>query len=285
MRPSVWRTAATLATTLTVLAASALAAHAKVVEVVAPGDATLHARAFAAAERERAWKAARVPREESLEDYKRAARCSDDTELEEPGIDQSCYIPPGIEITGPTCEDGAAIPPLWFQSRSSLQAAWSSWTMLVGWSCPEHLLPPVGVEDLRVLHIAPPAVGVQPADEMLVNKPAILYTLDEAQTFDTEIAGFAVEMVAEPIAWEWQFDDGSHLTTDVPGSPYPSFEITHTFTDPTQGSVVRLTTSWRGRYRVAADPLHKWRRIDGTATTESSSEPFDVVELRTRLTE
>lgn len=253
-------------------------------DVEAPGDETLHARAFLYSQAERAWQAAGVAPSERLDEYKRAARCADDVELEEPGIDQQCYIPPGIRIEGPTCEDGPAVQPLWFRSRTSPQAPWSAWEMLVGWSCPEHLLPPVDVEELRVLNIAPPEVGVQPAAEMLVNKPAILYTVDDAQAFDTNVSGFAVEIVAEPISWVWDFDDGERLTTDVPGAPYPSFAVTHTFLTPLQDSTVRLATSWRGRYRVAADPLHKWRPIDGTATTESSSEPFDVIELRTRLT-
>ena len=288
-RPARVPTVRLILTTAFVVAATVLGAVSPVraddVVVTAPGDDRLHALAFKASQAERAWRAAGVSEAERLDEYKRAARCDDDTDVEEPGIDQRCYVPPGIEITGPTCEDGPAIAPLWFRFRVSPQAAWSDWEMLVGWSCPEHLLPPVSIEDLRVLHIAPPDVAVQPNDELLVNKPAILHTLADAQAFDTEIAGFDVEIVAEPFAWDWAFDDGERLSTDVPGEPYPSFEVTHTFVTPDQGSVVRLTTSWRGRYRVAADPLHKWRTIDGRATTESSSEPFDVIELRTRLTD
>ena len=169
MRSSAWRTAGTLLTSIAVVAANASTASAKTVEVVAPGDDSLHARAFAGAQRERAWRAAMIAPEARLDEYKRAARCADDVELEEPGIDQQCYIPPGIRIEGPTCEDGPAVQPLWFRSRTSPQAPWSAWEMLVGWSCPEHLLPPVDVEELRVLNIAPPEVGVQPAAEMLVN--------------------------------------------------------------------------------------------------------------------
>jgi len=259
-------------------------AHGDDVVITAPGDDALHARAFAASRAFRAWKAAAVPPELRLENYKRAATCDDDPELREPGIDQSCYVPPGVAVTGPPCEDGPALAPLWHQFRATLESEWSDWEMVVGWSCPEHLLPPVGIEDFRVLRIAPPTVGVQPSGEMLVNKAAILFTADDAQSFDVEIAGFDVEIVAEPVTWDWEFDDGERLTTDVPGAPYPSFEVTHTFTEPLQASTVRLTTSWRGRYRVAADPLRKWRAIDGTATTESTSEPFDVVELRSRLT-
>ncbi len=70
---------------------------------------------------------------------------------------------------------------------------------------------------------------------MLVNKPAILFTAADAQAFDVDIEGFAVEIVAEPTAWEWAFDDGERLATDVPpgAPPYPpSFDITHTFRTP-----------------------------------------------------
>ncbi len=115
-----------------------LPANADDVVVSAPGDDRLHARAFAASQAEHAWKAAGTPLEERLDEYKRSSRCNDDPELDEPGgIDQSCYIPPGIEITGgPTCEDGPAIAPLWFRYRASVDSAWSTWEMLVGWSCP-----------------------------------------------------------------------------------------------------------------------------------------------------
>ncbi len=285
MRRSARRAAAALVVSVSIVALCVPAASAKVTDVIAPGDDSLHARAFAASQRERAWNVAHVRPEERLEEYKRATRCDDDPELDEPGIDQPCYIPPGVEITGPTCEDGPAIAPLWFRYRASLDSDWSVWEMLVGWSCPEHLLPPVDGDDLRVLHIAPPKVGVQPSGEMLVNKPAILYTDDDPQVFDVDIEGFAVEIAAEPIAWEWSFDDGERLATDIPGAPYPSFDVTHTFRAPIEASTVGLTTSWRGRYRVGSDPLQKWRAIDGTAVTQSRSEPFDVIELRTRLTD
>lgn len=125
---------------------------------------------------------------------------------------------------------------------------------------------------------------MQPAGEMLVNKPAILFTADDAQSFEVAISGFDVEIVAEPTSWEWTFDDGERLVTDVPGAPYPAFDVTHTFLAPLKGSTVGLTASWSGRYRVAVDPLHKWRAIEGTAVTESPSAPFDVIELRSTLT-
>jgi hypothetical protein len=276
---------ARITTTVALLALIGIptAAEAKPVDVIAPGDENLHARAFKASQREKAWQAAGARPEERLEWFKRTATCDDDPALEEPGIDQPCYLPPGVEITGPPCEDGPAIEPLWHTFRTTLEAEWQPWELIVGWSCPEHLLPPVGIEELRVLSIAPPEVGIQPSGEMLVNKPTILYTSDEPQTFDTEVSGFEVEIIAEPIEWEWEFDDGERLTTGTPGEPYPSFDVTHTFSEALENSTIGLTTSWRGRYRVAADPLHKWRAIDGTATTESTSDPFDVIELRTRL--
>jgi hypothetical protein len=44
---------------------------------------------------------------------------------------------------------------------------------------------------------------------------------------------------------------------------------------------VRLTTTWSGRYQVAGDT--RWREVDGTATTTSASQPFEVVERRSVL--
>lgn len=268
---------------LLLVACAGEVARADSVRVTAPGDESLHLRAFQASLREKAWKSDPTAPAERLAWFKHTSTCDDDPALTEPGIDQPCYLPPGVEITGPQCQDGPAIQPLWYTFRTGLDASWQPWEMLVGWSCPEHLLPPVGIEDLRVLRIPAPEVGVQPSGEMLVNKASILFASDDAQTFDTMISGFEVEIVAEPVRWDWEFDDGETLTTDTPGEPYPSFDITHTFLAPIEDSTVRLTASWRGRYRVAADPLRKWRDINGTATTQSISDPFDVIELRTRL--
>lgn len=155
-RPSVPLAILALVTTAVVGGATTSRAE---LDVEAPGDSTLHARAFIAAQAERAWRARSLPPELRLENYKRAVRCNDDPAVGEPGIDQPCYIPPGVEIAGPPCEDGPALEPLWFQFRTTPEADWSDWEMLVGWSCPEHLLPPVGVEDFRVLDIAPGGGG------------------------------------------------------------------------------------------------------------------------------
>lgn len=163
--------------------------------------------------------------------------------------------------------------------------AWNKWELVLGWSCPEHQLPPLTAEEFRQLVIDPPEVGVQPAADVLVNKRTILYTDGREQQFRTTVfSTWGVDVLAVPVEYRWTFGDGESLVTTIPGAPYPSFDVTHVFGEPLSRTTVGLSVVWEGRFRVDADPLHKWREIKGTALTESVSAPFDVIELRSRLT-
>ncbi len=48
-------------------------------------------------------------------------------------------------------------------------------------------------------------------------------------------------------------------------------------------AAVMLTTTWSGKSPVDEDPSGTWIDIDGTAVTTTSTSPFDVVDVRSRL--
>ncbi|MCR6688978.1 hypothetical protein [Cellulomonas sp.] len=169
--------------------------------------------------------------------------------------------------------------------RDSPDARWHGWVVRAGWSCPEDLLPPFTEADLRRLKIDALEVNQQPAaGPVLVQRRTIVFTKPEdrelrAVLFDS----FGVDVVVTPVEYEWDFGDGSTLTTTEPGRPYPAFDLTHVYTELADRQIT-LTTTWTGRYRVDADPLHRWRDVEGTATTVDVGDEFEVVSLRTRLT-
>jgi hypothetical protein len=217
-----------------------------------------------------------------LAQYALAPLCNVDSPYLEPGIDGPCS-PPNGTVPIPGCGEDAPVEPLWYRSRPTVDDEWTRWEMIVGWACPDDLLPVVTQEDLRKLKIESPEAHRQPASgDVLVNKPLIVYTEDVERTFRTSLFDFGIDVVAAPLEYTWDFGDGTTLTTTSPGEPYPSFELTHDYTQAMTATVT-LTTTWEGRYRVDEDPDGEWRDIDGTAVTTTTLDPFEVIELRTRL--
>ncbi|CAM5784787.1 PKD domain-containing protein OS=Cellulomonas persica OX=76861 GN=CPE01_09840 PE=4 SV=1 [Cellulomonas persica] len=155
--------------------------------------------------------------------------------------------------------------------------------MRAGWACPDDLLPTLTEQDLRRLTIEPLEAHRQPAGaEALVNKALIVYANPQHRTFRTSLLDYGIDVDAYPVEYAWDFGDGTTLVTDDPGAPYPAFDVTHTYADELTAHVT-MTTTWKGKYRVDDDPDREWRDIPGTAFTTTTFEPFDVVELRSRL--
>lgn len=107
---------------------------------------------------------------------------------------------------------------------------------------------------------------------MLERYPA---NLDKATTFYTEpttverdlvLIGYDVEVRAEPSTYTWHWGDGTSQTTDTPGSPYPSTEVTHTYvqaTLPNQALQLSVDVTYTARYRVDGGA---WQSIPETLT-------------------
>ncbi len=182
------------------------------------------------------------------------------------------------------CEDGEPLQPLWRRVRFDSSSDWGDWDLRLNWTCPEDVLPPFLERDLRVLTIEPLAVNQQPAGgDVLVRKPLIVFAEPAVREYHVVLFGeYGVDVRVTPVEYTWDFGDGTTLTTADPGSPYPDFDVTHLYSS-LGTRTVSLTTTWTGEYRVDADPLHKWRQVDGTATTTATGEQFEVVERRSHL--
>lgn len=250
-------------------------------QVDLPGNDEARVSAFDGEREYREYRATDPGPEFRTVEYTRSAAC-----LYGPAVSLPCpqYDPsrPPLKLR---CDEGVPLPPLWRRERADRLSDWGAWTVRVDWSCPEDLLPPFTEADLRRLKIDALEVNQQPAaGPVLVQRPTIVFTEPEdrelrAVLFDS----FGVDVVVTPVEYAWDFGDGSTLTTTEPGRPYPAFDLTHVYTELADRQIT-LTTTWTGRYRVDADPLHRWRDVEGTATTVDVGDEFEVVSLRTRLT-
>lgn len=272
------------AVTVVLLALLASGAHAAP-KSDADGDELTFADARATYAEYRHDLSADIPPERRIVDWAHAPLCNVNSAILEPGIDGEC-APPNGTVNVPACGEDLPVEPLWRRVRADLSAPWNRWQMVVGWICPDDLLPPFTEADFRSLTIVSPDAHRQPATgDVLVNKPLIVYTEpDVERRFRTSLFGYGIDVVATPLEYTWAFGDGTELTTTSPGAPYPSFELTHDYRAP-GAATVTLTTTWEGQYRVDEDPDGEWRDINGTAVTTVALDPFEVVELRTRLTD
>ncbi|MFK4084281.1 PKD domain-containing protein [Kribbella sp. NPDC020789] len=118
-------------------------------------------------------------------------------------------------------------------------------------------------------------VHVQPADRTLVNADTIVYADDRGVTrVPLQILGFPVVVEALPTSYTWHFGDGSSKTTDSPGKPYPSKEITHKYM---KRADVRLTVTvnYSARFNVAGTG---WQPVPGTIPVTGPATPLQVRE-------
>ncbi|SDS01861.1 PKD domain-containing protein [Paraoerskovia marina] len=186
----------------------------------------------------------------------------------------------------PECtDDEILLDPLFVSTRDNDTAPWSTWTLASGPEC-------IGPADLadeaaRAFHemqIQPATLNVQPPNGWtIVHFDTIVHTQnpdEAAQETTTELLGTPVQIRAQPTEYTWDFGDGTTQTTNDPGKPYPDHTITHQYTD-LQTYTITLTTQWTGQYRITGATT--WTDVPGTATTTSTSNPLDVLELTPRL--
>ncbi|GAA1532282.1 PKD domain-containing protein [Kribbella lupini] len=118
-------------------------------------------------------------------------------------------------------------------------------------------------------------VKVQPADKTLVNLDTIVYT-DQAEVTSTTVTllGFPVVVEATPMSYTWRFGDGTTVTTESPGKPYPAKEITHKYLKRASVSIT-LTTNYAARFNVDGTG---WQYIAGTVPITGPATPLQVQE-------
>ena len=116
---------------------------------------------------------------------------------------------------------------------------------------------------------------VQPESKTLVNFDTIFYTDPEPVNLDLTILGQGVEVEARTTTYRWVFGDGTETTTESPGAPYPSKEITHRYVDAAVTVNPHVEAVYSARFRVSGG---EWQEIGETITTVGPDAELRVVE-------
>lgn len=117
------------------------------------------------------------------------------------------------------------------------------------------------LQEVRRIGLPRLSVRVQPADETLVNFETI-FSADPPQWAHTvQLLDYRVDVEAAPTTYVWQFGDGTSVSTQTPGAPYPAKNITHLYSDAGVSVAPRVDTSYAIRYRVDGG---QWQSISET---------------------
>ena len=126
-----------------------------------------------------------------------------------------------------------------------------------------------------------PAASIfqQPQSGILIREPVIFWT-DSPQSFKKSLRLLDVKIDLDLSAkYLWSWGDNSTLETQLIGSPFPSFEITHTYLNSGVKNV-GLMINWSGRYRLDGGV---WLQIPGVITTNQSNQ-IQIMRARTVFT-
>ena len=185
----------------------------------------------------------------------------------------------GIPRTGELDCEANLVLPTW-RAFEYPDGSTTGWERIDEGACGP-VLPVLTVEDFRSLPIPAPTLNLQPDQGwVLVNIATIVMTDPAPVAMRTTLAGFGVDVEARPVLFTYDFGDGHELVTRSPGAAYPDHDTFHEYEAP-GAHAITLTTQWAGRYRVDGDPT--WREVTGTATTSTTSAPFEVQERTSRL--
>ena len=103
----------------------------------------------------------------------------------------------------------------------------------------------------------------QPADKTLVNFATIFFAEPETFTRTLTLLGQQVDVEATPSQFTWHYGDGTSQTTTSPGAPYPSKEITYSYTDAHTTVTPSVDVTYTARFRVNGGG---WQDINETVT-------------------
>lgn len=117
-----------------------------------------------------------------------------------------------------------------------------------------------------IRRVGVPAADVTAPGYTLVNLETTFSTDPRPYTRTLQIVGYSVDVDLAPTEYTWHWGDGQTSTTDTPGHPYPSTDVTHTYlrhTGPRQPLALSVDVGWHARYRVDGGP---WADIPDTIT-------------------
>ncbi len=131
------------------------------------------------------------------------------------------------------------------------------------------------MQELRRVSLPALEVHTNPAGRTLVNLPTIFYAEPSPVTKTLTILGQSVLVEATPRTYTWHFGDGASASTDSPGAPYPSRELTHAYERARVTLRASVDTTYSARFRVNGGA---WQDVAGTVTIGGPSRQLRVEE-------
>jgi hypothetical protein len=145
--------------------------------------------------------------------------------------------------------------------------------------------PPIRVLVIRTfenLDWDPSQVVVQPpGGKTLVNLDTNFFTTNVQPTsIPVRLQGQTVVVTASPIAYRWNFGDGTSMTTTSPGAPYPELDVAHVYQQLEQVAVSVDTQYGGASFTVNGGPPES---IPSTVWVAGAAEDLQIVEALPQL--
>ena len=177
------------------------------------------------------------------------------------------------------CQPGEVKYRVWFgQTRATLSVigsvCWGTGTPLTRRNLENYL------RDLVITYVPALSVSIAPPDGSITSVPVIAW-VNQLPNFDPpafQLGGRTIWLNATA-AWRWIWGDGAIEWRVIPGTPYPSKQISHQYR---QAGIYQLSVStfWQATYTVSGIGTFN---TGGDLVTQTASRPIEILRAKSVL--
>lgn len=144
---------------------------------------------------------------------------------------------------------------------------------------------PVTIADIAAFRPASAGHGMQPGGWAVVGLPTNFYSSGSSSIDSGTLLSQAAEVRFTPVAWRWNYGDGTSLRSSSAGRPWTHADefsptsTTHVFAQRGRYTVT-LVIDYRAEWRVAGGP---WVPIVGILSVPAPPQQLSVIGARTVL--